>query len=642
MKRFDYFSTLPIFFYFIVCGLHVSGQQMDDWKKIFPNAEAVYVNLINQVKVELNDGKLTATSEHIEDLMYMTENGVKMMSRGFIYHSSFNSLNKWEAYTQAPGNKKIKVTESKTKNCNSDWVFYDDAKETMFDYSGAAIGAESHLEYEIQHTDVHLLTPYYFDRYFPVINGQLRISFPEEVSVKYIIKGIHANEVKFEEQRKKGKISYTFTVTNYKGEKRYPDAPDNAYFDTHIIFYISKFKTNDRQWVNFLSGIDDLYQNSYAFIKDLNKELSPELKNITDSVTRGISLQREKAKHIYKWVQEHIKYVAFEEGMGGFVPREANLVCSRRFGDCKDMTSILTAMLNYAGVPAYFTWIGTRSIPYDYTEVPLPIVSNHMICTIKQDDDYYIFLDGTDNTCVFGVPPDQIQGKQALVAIRQNEYKLLRVPVMEKDSTQYHDTTFLELTDKGLSGTIHIRMTGYNAMNLASALNYRNEKEKEDYLKVRLSRGSNKAKFTDFRTERSDDNNEMTITAKIELPDYAKKLSDEWYLNLNLFKLYEHEEIDYPKRKIPIENDFKKRTWYVTILKIPEGYKADYIPDNKSYYNNVWGFDLSYEEKNNQIIFSQEFDTEQLLLYPEHFEEWNKVLENLFPLYKESVLLTKK
>jgi hypothetical protein len=77
-------------------------------------------------------------------------------------------------------------------------------------------------------------------------------------------------------------------------------------------------------------------------------------------------------------------------------------------------------------------------------------------------------------------------------------------------------------------------------------------------------------------------------------------------------------------------------------LKIPDGYKVSYIPPSKTYHNDVWGFDLTYEEKPGELILSQQFDTEQLMLYPNQFEAWNKVLENLFPLYKESILISKK
>jgi hypothetical protein len=617
------------------------AQHIEDWKKTFPDAEAVYAKMSNYVKIDLDNDSLTATSQHSEDLVYLTENGVKLMSRGFIYHSSFNVLNKWDAYTQVAGVRKIKVTDSKTINSQQDWIFYDDAKQTMFDYSGASVGANSHLDYEIQHTDAHLLTPFYFDRYFPVINGELKIIFPEEVSVKYVIKGNHAQDVKFQEQRKKGKVTYTFSVTNFQDDKRYADAPEAPYYATHIIYYVDKYKNAKGEWINFQSGTDDLYKNSYKFIKDVNKELDNTLKKTTDSLIAGIKSPREKAKKVYQWVQTNIKYVAFEEGMGGFVPREANLVCSRRFGDCKDMTSILTAMLNYAQIQAYFTWIGTRDIPYDYTEIPLAIVDNHMICTIKLDNDY-IFLDGTASSCEFGIPPYQIQGKQAMISLGENDYKIVRVPVMEKTYTQYDDTTFLELSDRGLSGKIHTKLTGYMAITFGDALSIRNEKENDDYFKNRFQRGSNKTKLSDFQVERSKENNQFDVRASIKIPDYAKKIGDEWYLNMNLYKWYEHQEIDYPKRKVPIEFNFKKTARYVTVLKIPDGYKIGYIPPGKTYHNDVWGFDITYEEKPGQLILIQEFDTEQLMLYPDQFEAWNKVLENLFPLYKESILISKK
>ncbi|MCG7860076.1 hypothetical protein MD537_24055, partial [Flavihumibacter sediminis] len=74
---------------------------------------------------------------------------------------------------------------------------------------------------------------------------------------------------------------------------------------------------------------------------------------------------------------------------------------------------------------------------------------------------------------------------------------------------------------------------------------------------------------------------------------------------------------------------------------IPEGYKVSYLPKGKSFRNYIWGFDIQYEQKNNQIIMTQEFYNEHLLLQPEHFKEWNEVLENLFPQYKESISISK-
>lgn len=616
-------------------------QAQTDWKKLFPEADAVYANRTCEVTIKNQDGKWIADEDFGEDLVYLTNNSVQMMNRGYIYHSSFNELKNWDAYTQLPNEKKkLKVSNTSTKSGSEGYVFYDDVKATSFDFNGGAVGATRHLEYELQNNDVHLLNPYYFETYFPVAEGELKINFPSDIKVKYIAKGLNADKISFSQSQKKGRVTYTFHVSNLKGVQPYSDAPDNAYYSTHLIFYIEKIKEND-EWKNFLSTPEDLYHHSYGFIKDINKTRSQELEKITDSLIKNVSTDEEKTKRIYQWVQSNIKYVAFEAGMEGFVPREASLVCSRRFGDCKDMASILTSMLTYAKIPAFMTWIGTREIPYDYTEVPLPIVDNHMICTVKLHDDY-IFLDATDNACIFGFPSIGIQGKQAMISINENDFKIVRVPVVAKEKNVLTDSTFMELTDKGITGRIKIEMLGYFASGMFDQLNYKNAEEREDYLKDRFNRASNKIKFSNWKTEIAPGHEKVTVSANFELPDYAKKLGDEWFLNLNLFKWYEHQEIDFPKRKMPIQFSFLKQSSYVTVLKIPEGYTPSYVPKAESFKNDVWGFTMNYNTTKEAIYFSQAFDTDQLMLYSNQFEAWNKVLEHLFPNYKQTVSLRKK
>ncbi len=615
-------------------GLHAQS----DWKKEFPAAEAVYTRMNVEVNIKKSGDKLVATREYTEDLVYLTDNSVKMMSRGQIYHSSFNELQKWEAYTLLE-NKKMKVSNPSTKSSRSESIFWDDVKATSFDYTGATVGATRHLEYQMLSNDVTKLTPHYFERYFPVGQGELKIIFPEDVKLKYIIKGMNADKVQFTESRKKDKTIYSFTVANLNGIQPYEDAPDNSWYSTHLIFYIEQVKENG-VWKNFLSSPADLYRHNYNYIKDINKNLSPELTSLADSLVQGTRTDEEKARKIYRWVQSHIKYVAFEEGLEGFVPREANLVCSRRFGDCKDMASILVAMLNHVKVPAYFTWIGTRSLPYDYTDVPLPIVDNHMICTIKLGEEY-IFLDGTDEGCIFGMPASHIQGKQAMLSINASEYKILRVPVMDPQKSIYSDSTFIEVGEKTVTGKIKIRMTGYYASSMRTILNFRNQKEREEYFKGRFGRGSNKIRFSNWKVDHNEDHSQVWITADMELPDYAKKLGDEWYLNMNLFKFYEHQEIDYPKRKMPIEYEFQTASSYVTVVKVPAGYKASYVPKSQTFKNDAWGFVMQYETKANNVYLTQEFVTDRLMLQPDQFEACNKVLEHLFPHYKQSIALTK-
>jgi transglutaminase-like putative cysteine protease len=75
----------------------------------------------------------------------------------------------------------------------------------------------------------------------------------------------------------------------------------------------------------------------------------------------------EKVESIFYWVQDNIRYIAFENGIMGFKPDAAQNVFKNKYGDCKGKANLLKTMLNIAGFDARLTWIGTSDLPYDYT-----------------------------------------------------------------------------------------------------------------------------------------------------------------------------------------------------------------------------------------------------------------------------------
>lgn len=618
----------------------LQAQSLDELKKQFPGEKAVLLNRTMAYTIDTKDGLPNVVSSEVQQIAYLLNTATAYMSDYGFSQSDFHKLIAYQAYTRSPADKKLKVTEFKTAASKESSVFYDDVKVTTFNFPAVEPGAVGNMEVSWQNTDPHLLSPYYFSSYMPVANSELRITVSKNVAIKYHLMGLDTSHITVKVDNSRGNKVYTFQYKNCPPEKRYADAPDMAWYAPHVIFYIDNYKDGAGETVSYLSNAADLYKLNYSYIKTINKVLSPELKHIVDSLTANVTQPELKAKKIYNWVQGNIKYVAFENGMEGFIPRDAGLVCSRRFGDCKDMASILTQMINAAGVPAYFTWIGTRDLPYKFTETPLPMVGNHMICAIKLNGKF-VFLDGTDPTCIFGIPSYGIQAKEAMVSISENEFKIETVPTIEKNTNLLTDTTWLEITPTGMKGQIRQNLQGYFASGTYAKLMYLNGRNKDEAMKEEFARGSNKFQLDDFQVDDKQSTDKLSLSANFSLGDYAKKIGNEYYLNLNLFKFYANEHIDYPRRLSPIENSFKYVRRYITLLKIPDGYKVTYLPQGKTFHNNVWGFNLQYQQKGNYVILTQEFDNDSLLLTNDQFEPWNKVLENLSPLYKESLSLTK-
>src|SRR5690606_19371744 len=206
---------------------------------------------------------------------------------------------------------------------------------------------------------------------------------------------------------------YIWQMSDSERDELFSDAPARSYYSPHLIFYVKNFKT-DKGVQPVVGSVDNLYKFYYQTVDGINKTDQTALKNFTLELIKGLTTDSDKTKVIFDYVQTKINYVAFEAGMGGFIPRDAADVFQKKYGDCKDMSNLRNEMHNYAGVESYTAWIGTRHNNYTYENVPSPIVDNHMIAVAKRDGEY-TFLDATGQFTLFPGFTAFIQGKQALL-----------------------------------------------------------------------------------------------------------------------------------------------------------------------------------------------------------------------------------
>jgi hypothetical protein len=637
-------KQIAVFVLCIIAGKLLHAQSVEEVLKRFPGEHAVIMNMNKEVRIFMKNNEPVAEVKEETEILALDDKANGIYNKYKIYHGSFNELKEMEAYTNVPdgnGYRKIKVVNVKTQSARSGSVFYDDTKETAFDFPSMVQGASGVVKYMEFLKDAHMLTPFYFTSYMPVVNARFTITFPQNIQLNYIIKNDNDKAVQFKQDKKGRQTVYEFTATNQKNKDRFGDAPTRSYYEPHIIYHILSYKNDDDKQVNFLGNVDDLFKWNAGFLRDINVQPSPVLKHLADSLTAGVATDKEKARMIYRWVQEHIKYVAFEDGLGGFIPRQAADVCTKRYGDCKDMSSLLTALLQTAGLKGYFTWIGTRDIPYDYSEVPLPITDNHMISTVNIGDEW-IFLDGTDPNCIFGAPPQGIQGKQALIAIDAEKYKLIRVPEIPLTKNYRVDSTVISITDKGIKGSTSAYYNGYFGADAFNNLLYRDSKETKEFVKESLQKGSNKFILNEFAVNKLNPAEKVVnIKTSFEVPDYSKKIGDEMYINLNLDNMRSN-VIDTAKRKIAVDNNFRFKVKNYTILEVPEGYTVEYLPENHSFKNDLYGFSIDYKQLEGKVVSSFEFTSDCMLMQPSQFNKWNETIKELATQTKKQLVLKKK
>ena len=81
---------------------------------------------------------------------------------------------------------------------------------------------------------------------------------------------------------------------------------------------------------------------------------------LADRLTAGAAEQREVALRLYHYVASEIRYVAAFLGDGRVVPRDAETVLAEGWGDCKDHSALLQALLAAKGIEAQPALISLR------------------------------------------------------------------------------------------------------------------------------------------------------------------------------------------------------------------------------------------------------------------------------------------
>ena len=617
-------------------------QTFQDYKKEYPDFNEVVLSDYQGYDISIINKKLKIIQNTSFESIILSENGIHNNEESFSY-SELVKLLEYDAYSVINSNgkeKKIKVTQSTEKNSRSNSVFFDDIKERQLIFPHLETGAKKVYNYKREFVDPYLLHKFMFIGGFPIKKSTFEVKTDKNVNIGFKIFNDPNNTIQFKKTEVKGKTIYSWVLKDVKPFKYEPNGPGILHNAPYIDIYIKDYTIDDKKTL-VLDDVEMLHKYYQGFVGNLNKKESIDLKNITQEITKDKTSDEEKIKSIFYWVKDNIKYVAFENGYEGFIPREAELVLERKFGDCKDMSSIIVSMANYANVKdVNLCWIGTREIPYSYSELATPAVDNHMIAAFKKGDNY-IFLDATDRETRYGLPTSFIQGKEALVD-NGTDFKIVKVPVVSAEKNQVNDNVKLQIKNGKLIGNGKIEFNGFNRSLILMQVGDASGKTRFEMIKSLVVKGNNKFNLNSY-TEENISNRDLAynVNYEFELDNYLIKVDKELYLNPFLQKHLE---------KNPIQKD--RLTGYdfeiISIynsdyeFEIPANYKVKYMPKNFTLDNELLKVSAMFTEVNNKIVVKQLFELKKMVINPSDFQLWDDSLKKMKSNYSETLILIEK
>jgi tetratricopeptide (TPR) repeat protein len=175
-------------------------------------------------------------------------------------------------------------------------------------------------------------------------------------------------------------------------------------------------------------------------------------------LTAGLTTPLEKLQVLHNDLVRTVRYVGLEFGVHGYKPYACPLVFARKFGDCKDQSTLLMVMLRELGIESHLVLVRTRSLGRIPAQPASLGVFNHAILRVPSMN---LWIDPTATWHGVGEVPWEVQDSTALVVEDGGaEARLVRIPADAAHVNQSQQELEVHLASDGtatLSGELSRR-----------------------------------------------------------------------------------------------------------------------------------------------------------------------------------------
>jgi len=211
----------------------------------------------------------------------------------------------------------------------------------------------------------------------------------------------------------------------------------------------------------------------YRRLIEPQKVLTPAMRAFVAEARAGRATPGEVLARLTDYVTREIRYVGLEFGIHGYKPYRTDHVWERRFGDCKDKATLLSALLAEAGLVGEVTLLRTRKQGRLPGALPSLALFDHAVIHLPGRDE---LVDPTATHFGLGELPKEDQGAQILVLAPSDQLVNLaesRVdPPTRNGVTGTYSVTLEPRGRAGIQGTVAFLGTqapAYRALLLDTA-----------------------------------------------------------------------------------------------------------------------------------------------------------------------------
>lgn len=645
--------SLTLLCFGLVFTLFVKAQssemkaKLQQYKAQYPTENFVLDFVEQQVsfqayKKDQDDTKPELSMIQKNNFVFTALNTNYAFSHSAFFSESYQTVSDGQAYaiigSETYGSYKDYVLRS-VKDYETEGIFHNDLKRYQISFPYNTYGLTKGISYEINNLDPKFYNALYFHDVHPIKKSIIKVTIPYSMDIElleYNFDKFKVTKSVVDDPKKKVKI-ITYELGDLKSvnnDLRRTLPMDFTY--PYIVPWAKGFSVKMGSNTYFKS-VADLYQ----WLHELNTSCKNNPKEIETLVNTIIGNEKDSlviAKKLYYWIQDNIRYIAFEHGIHGYMPQNCQSTVEFKYGDCKAVANLLTEMLVLKGFDAHRTWIHTQ---YSNQDISKPLVSNfnHAICALFINGQT-IYLDPTETYSAFGDLAFRISGRPVLIE-NGDSYKILVTPKADFKTSKSKESQNLKIVGDSLVGTTSTLKSG---------------DVKNDYLRYyHLSKSQDQEKAI-IETVKSANPNYVirdfkhSDVANREIDfrmDYKMSISNRVFRDENLmyvqiaegFGLFNLEKDT--SRKEPIAFYSTVNNSYETRLEIPKGYSVSSMPESVEIKNVEFEVKAVYRKEGNTIVFQFDYYFPQTVITTDNLPAWFAVQKKLKTFLSDQIVLTR-
>lgn len=299
-------------------------------------------------------------------------------------------------------------------------------------------------------------------------------------------------------------------------------------------------------------------------------------KNIAGQYAKSRSEKDELINSIITYVKQEIKWNDYQSK---FASKKVKKVLEAKEGNTADINLYLVGMLNAAGIEAYPLMLSTRAHGRIFNDSPMHASFNYVIACIPSETGY-LLRDATE----IAYPNDQLPVKclngQGLLVKKEGE-KWVELVGDSFQSEINHSAYLNPQPDVStINSIIEITSTGYDAIKHRDKVG-NDPEEVEDLFGNDLISDIDSIQILSSTTQKDS----FKVRIITELP--LESIGDRMFIH-PFAELPEKEcPLNKKTRSYPVDMIYPKSRNFYSEIRIPEGYKASFVPEKYIFKNDL-------------------------------------------------------